>query len=175
MPMRISLLAILLLTVAACSLSDLGTKPGEERTPNPQPSWQERRESRGKLTGEDGLSIGGSSKAEEATKSGITVNSYLWRATIDTLSFMPIASADAFGGVVLTDWYEAPEAKGERFKVNALILTKTLRADGIKIAVFKQKLENGTWRDQPTDTQLARKLEDAVLTRARELKIGSSK
>ncbi len=162
--------------VAACSLSDLGTKSGEERVTGSQSHKLDRRDSRGKLTGEEGLTVlGGSNKDDEAAKSGIAVNSYLWRATLDTLSFMPMASADPFGGVILTDWYEDPNAKGERFKVNALILTKTLRADGIKLSVFKQKLEGNNWRDQPVDTALARKMEDAVLARARELKIGTAK
>jgi hypothetical protein len=167
-----------LVWLSACSMDDLGTAPGEERVTGSQSHKLERRDARGKMTGEDGITLfgGGASNKDDATgKSGIAVSSYLWRATLDTLSFMPIASADPFGGVILTDWYEAPEARGERVKVNALILSKTLRADGIKLSVFKQKLEGGTWRDQPTDTLLARKLEDAVLTRARELKIGSAK
>ena len=79
---------------------------------------------------------------------GLGVNSFLWRATLDTLGFMPLASADPFGGVIITDWYEDPKTKGERFKVNALILDKTLRADGVKITVFKQRLDaKNIWRD----------------------------
>src|SRR5579862_8835017 len=71
-------------------------------------------------------------------KMTLGVNSYLWRATLDTLSFMPLVSADPFGGVIITDWYEDPKTPGERFKVNALILDKSLRADGVRITVFKQ-------------------------------------
>jgi Domain of unknown function (DUF3576) len=176
--MRNILLLSIVFLVSGCSLSDLGTKPGEERVVGSQSAKLDRRDSRGKLTGEDGITLfGGESGGEESSssKSGIAVNSYLWRATLDTLSFMPISSADPFGGVILTDWYEAPEAKGERFKVNVIILTKTLRSDGVKLSVFKQKLEGSSWRDQPTDNNLAHKLEDAILARARELKIGTSK
>ena len=131
----------------------------------------ERTYGRGSLTGESGLFSLGKGKEDEAKGSPLGVNSFLWRATLDTLSFMPIASADPFGGVILTDWYEDPQARGERYKVNAIILDKTLRADGVKISVFKQRFEKSAWRDLPTDENLSRSLEDTVLTRARELRI----
>ncbi len=137
----------------------------------PQETKVDRAYSRGSLTGEDGLlSMGGSSKNNN-DGGALGVNSYLWRATLDTLAFMPLASADPFGGVILTDWYEDPAAPGERYKITALILDKSLRADGIKISVFKQKMQNGTWRDQKSDESLSRRLEDTILTRARELRI----
>ena len=130
------------------------------------------RSSRGKLTGEDGLLVaGGPKKGEESNPLG--VNSFLWRATLDTLSFMPLTSADPFGGTIITDWYEDPKTPGERFKITALILDKSLRADGIKITLFKQKFERSSWRDQRVDAALARTLEDTILTRARELKVQS--
>lgn len=85
---------------------------------------------------------------------------------------MPLTSADPFGGVIITDWYEDPNTPGDRFKVNALILDNTLRADGIKITLFKQSLDKkGNWRDKKSDKTNARKIEDTILTRARELKI----
>ena len=93
---------------------------------------------------------GGLGMHKEAPKpvaaNAIGVNSYLWRATLDTLSFMPLASADPFGGVIITDWYEDPKAPGERFKVNALILDRSLRADGVKLTVFKQKQVKNAWQ-----------------------------
>lgn len=105
---------------------------------------------------------------------GIGVNSYLWRATLDTLSFLPLVSADPFGGVIITDWYEDPKATGERFKVNAFITDKTLRVDAIKITVFKQRLDNkGVWRDEEISKDLADQLEDTILTRAREMRLSS--
>lgn len=146
----------------------------------PKGAKEERRQERGSLTGEGGLfSLGGASK-DEGGGGVLGVNAYLWRATLDTLSFMPLASADPFGGTILTEWYEDPKAPGERYKVNAIILDKTLRADGVRITVFKQKLEGppksaGTWRDLPQDDRLARALEDTVLTRARQLKVAAGK
>src|SRR5438045_1792823 len=113
-----------LLLISACSDAKLeGNKPATSR--------DARRESRGKLTGDDGLAVFRGGRLEEtgSAASPIGVNSYLWRATLDTLSFMPLAAADPFGGIITTDWYEDPKAPGERFKVNALILDKTLRAD----------------------------------------------
>ena len=105
-------------------------------------------------------------------KNPLGVNSFLWRATLDTLAFLPLASADPFGGVILTDWYEDPDAKGERFKVNALILDRQLRADSLKLTVFRQKKDaRGNWTDAATDATLSRKLEDTVLTRARQLRV----
>ncbi len=137
----------------------------------PKSSALELKESRGSLTGEGGLFSGNSSKkAEDGAVLG--VNSFLWRATLDTLAFMPLTSADPFGGVILTVWYDDPKTKGERFKVNAIILDKVLRADGIKVTLFKQKLDDkGTWRDTEVNRQVARDLEDTILTRARELRL----
>ncbi|MAR55975.1 MAG: hypothetical protein CMM93_02220 [Rickettsiales bacterium] len=131
----------------------------------------ERVDERGKLTG-DGLTIGGGD--EEAASGGnnpLGVNSFLWRATLDTLAFMPLASADPFGGVIITDWYEDPKARGERFKINALILDRTLRSDGINVSVFKQVKRDDGWQDADTEEGLERKLEDTILTRARELRV----
>ena len=102
------------------------------------------------------------------------VNSYLWHASLDTLRFMPLASADPFGGVIITDWYTAPQDPNERLKVTIYILDRKLRADGIKLAVFRQtKTAAGTWADAPTNPDTANKLEDAILTRARELRLAS--
>ena len=102
---------------------------------------------------------------------GIGVNSFLWRASLDTVSFMPIASADPFGGVILTDWYENPETQGERFKINIYILDKQLRADGVRVAVFKQAQEKGNWRDTKVSSEMATQIENTILTRARELRV----
>lgn len=164
---------IVLPALTACG-GNYGTADGE-RVVAPLNNEDSRRASRGKLTGEDGWDILGGDDKEDTGNSGIGVNGFLWRATLDTLSFMPIASADPFGGVILTDWYEDPKVQGERYKVNAVILDKRLRADGVTVSVFKQKLDKGGWRDQPTNTSMARQLEDTILTRARELRIAHSK
>jgi hypothetical protein len=157
-----------ILSISACS----GVKT---EAPSTVSAEEMRKEVRGKLTGDDGLSFGGPRRDDVATASPLGVNSFLWRATLDTLSFMPLASADPFGGVIITDWYEEKE-QNERYKINALILDKTLRADGIKITLFKQTIDkNGTWRNKKSDPADARKIEDTILTRARELKINQGK
>lgn len=157
--------------LAVCLVSVLGACEGGEAY-KPHSVKDQRRIDRGKLTGEEGLSFFGG-PADETTGSGaIAVNSFLWRATLDTLSFMPLSSADPFGGVVITDWYENPDVPGERYKINALILDRSLRADGIKISLFKQKMDkNGVWRDLAVDQGMERRLEDTILTRARQLKV----
>jgi hypothetical protein len=105
----------------------------------------------------------------------IGVNSYLWHASLDTLSFMPLASADPFGGVIITDWYSPATTPNERIKVTVYILDQHLRADGIKIAVFRQTRSNEGWADSPVSSDTASKLEDSILTRARELRLATAK
>ena len=109
----------------------------------------------------------------EGARGGVIgVNSFLWRASLDTISFMPIKSADAFGGVILTDWHSPSETPNERFKLNVYILDRALRADGIRVAAFRQILDrNSQWRDAALAKKTARKIEDAILTRARQLRL----
>ncbi len=99
----------------------------------------------------------------------IQVNAFLWRATLDTLSFMPLVSADPFGGVIITDWYSPPSEPDTRFKANAYILSKTLTADAIQVSVFEQTQQGGQWVDAPADPSLASGLEDRILARAADL------
>jgi hypothetical protein len=101
---------------------------------------------------------------------GVGVNSLLWRASLDTVSFMPLVSADPFGGVIITDWYTPPATPDERFKVNVYILGRALRADGIRASVFRQQSQGGTWIDAPVALNTATDLENAILTRARQLR-----
>ena len=102
----------------------------------------------------------------------VGVNAFLWRATLDTIDFMPLASADPQGGIIITDWY-APEATpNERFKMTVYILDTRLRADGVNVSLFKQVNTNGTWQDAGADPDTAIQLENAILNRARELKVG---
>ena len=126
--------------------------------------------------GDDGLQIFGGSDGpideQGQGGAGIGVNSYLWRASLDTISFMPLASADPFGGVIITDWYSPPEARNERFKVNVYILGRDLRADGVRAAVFRQELlDQGVWVDARVEDKTTIDLENAILTRARQLRI----
>jgi hypothetical protein len=104
----------------------------------------------------------------------IGVNSYLWRATLDTLSFMPLLSADPYGGVVNTDWYVNPEKPNERFKVTVYILDARLRADGLTVTVFRQISDGaGGWTPAPTADQTSTDIENAILTRARQLRLSN--
>lgn len=102
------------------------------------------------------------------------VNSYLWHASLDTLAFMPLASEDPFGGVIITDWYALPQAPDERMKVTIYIKDRRLRADGIRLAVFRQVRQDGAWRDAEVAPDTATKLTDAILTRARELRLATT-
>jgi hypothetical protein len=117
---------------------------------------------------------GGSKTATKSDAPGIGVNGYLWRATLDTLSFMPLASADPYGGVIITDWYANPEKPDERFKCTVYILDSRLRADGLNVAVFKQQRDaSGNWVDQPSAGQTETDLENAILTKARQLRLSN--
>ncbi|MEI7669667.1 MAG: DUF3576 domain-containing protein [Pseudomonadota bacterium] len=164
----------ILLAYVCLSLAGCGIFGSNSKAEAPKDSVLALKEGRGSLTGGASLlSLGGSPK--DNTNS-IGVNSFLWRATLDTLSFMPLASADPFGGVIITDWYEDPKAKGERFKVNALIIDKALRSDGVRVTLFKQKLSPKTgWHDIEVNKSVARDLEDTILTRARELRVSQGK
>jgi hypothetical protein len=103
---------------------------------------------------------------------GISVNGFLWRAALDTISFMPLAQADPFGGIILTDWYRPPDVEIERFKVNVYILDSELRADGLRVSVFRQRRDaNGSWVNAQVSSDTATNLENAILTRARQMRV----
>lgn len=104
---------------------------------------------------------------------GLGVNAYLWRGALDTLSFMPLSSADPFGGVIITDWYSPPASSDERFKATAYILGRQLSSDGIRIAINRQVLQDGRWLDAPVSPTTVNEIEDKVLARARQLRIQS--
>ena len=110
---------------------------------------------------------------DEDEGAAIGVNSYLWRATLDTLAFMPLQSADPFGGVIISDWYEDPALPGERFKLTVYILDQRLRADGIRVAVFRQQRSGSGWADVAVSPNTGPDIENAILTRARQLRVDS--
>ena len=117
---------------------------------------------------------GGSSQNGGGGAAGVGVNSFLWRASLDTVSFMPLASADPFGGVIITDWFSPPETPDERFKVNVFILGRDLRADGVRASVFHQRKDPaGQWSEAPVDANTATDLENAILTRARQIRLSA--
>ena len=108
---------------------------------------------------------------QNAPSSG--VNAFLWRATLETLDFLPLSQVDPFGGVVITDWYADPAAPNERIRATAYILDTNLRADALKVSVFKQVREGNGWVDAQVDADTARQVENSILTRARQLYIAT--
>lgn len=124
------------------------------------------------------LGIGG--KSNQSSSKGATsiaptngVNSFLWRATLETLNFLPLDQVDPYGGVIITDWFADPAAPDERLRTTAYILDQNLRADALKVSVFKQIRTTTGWNDAPVDADTARQLENAILTRARQLYIAT--
>ncbi len=103
----------------------------------------------------------------------IGVNGYLWKAAVDTVSFAPLLQADANSGVIITDWYANPRAPGERVKLTVSIVDADLRADALRIAASRQIFQNGVWTDAPVAAATVQKLEDIILTRARDLRRAS--
>ena len=103
----------------------------------------------------------------------IGVNSYLWRAAVDTVSFAPLLQANATSGVIITDWYANPKAPGERVKLTVAILDQDLRADALRVSAARQVQQNGGWADAPVSAATVQKLEDIILTRARDLRRAS--
>jgi hypothetical protein len=132
------------------------------------------------LSGSLTACLGGGSRTDVATRgigsapaTAIGVNAYLWRATLDTLAFMPLSSADPYGGVVITDWYVNPEKPDERFKCTVYILDTRLRGDGLKVTVFKQVSSGSDWVAAPVSDQTPEDIENAILTRARQLRLSN--
>ncbi len=166
-PAGLMIAAALALGVGACDSIKGYVDPDEVRTVE-----DIRREVPGKLFGDDAFVFGGTPKAsEDPGGGGIGVNSFLWRASLDTISFMPVNSADPFGGVIITDWHSPAQAQGERFKMNVYIMGRALRADGVRVAVFRQVREGqGSWRDAEIAENAGHGVEDAILMKARQLR-----
>ena len=132
-----------------------------------------RNREEGSLFGPGGLFGTKANNKQEDNGSGVAVNAYLWRASLDTINFIPLASADPFGGVIITDWYTPTETPNERMKVQVTILDRDLRADGVRVSVFKQTTspKGGGWVDAQVDPRTNVDIENAILTRARQLRI----
>jgi len=159
------------LGLSACNF-DLG---GEAKYPVPRQKGQNQPqyEEEPGVFGQGGI-FGPETPDDQGGGGGIGVNNLLWRASLDTVSFMPLVSADPFGGVIITDWYTPPSAPDERFKVNIYILGRALRADGIRASVFRQQNQGGGWVDAPVALNTATDLENAILTRARQMRLSGS-
>lgn len=154
------------LLVGACSGLSTHTETMDEIRKKEHPSGSI-------LGGDSGLELfgGGKRQSDAASNTGIGVNDLLWRASLDTLSFLPLPiPPDPFGGVIVYDWYTPPETPNERYKVNVFILDRQLRADGVRVSVFRQARDGSNWRDTGADAETAAKLEDAILTRARQMR-----
>jgi hypothetical protein len=158
-------------TIAGCSMV------GDEEKSSPTNDQVKRVESKtggpdkGLLNTWFGLNEGpGGSPG--SSSAGISVNGFLWRAALDTISFMPLAQADPFGGIILTDWYRPSETETERFKVNVYILDSELRADGLRVSVFRQRRDaGGTWVNAKVSAETGTSFENAILKRARQMRV----
>ena len=163
-----STLMLGLLALGACSNND-NIRPVADSEYN---DYRTKGSERGKLGGDQGLVFGIGKGSGGGNQDGavLGVNAYLWRGALDTLAFMPLASADPFGGVIITDWYQPPSSTGERFKATAYILGRQLRADGVRVSIFRQVMQNGQWTDAAVSQATTGEIENKVLARARELR-----
>lgn len=171
------LCVVLALMLSACS----GVELGDPTPPEALSRREQLRERYGRLGGSEGegfvlFSTRRDSTAADTTDGfggSIAVNPFLWRAALETIDFMPLNQTDPLGGVIITDWYAPPESPAERFKLNVYILDQALRADGVRVAVFRQVESDGTWLDAEVDRETAGRIEDNILARARELRVAS--
>ena len=151
----------------------LQTSPAADRRPGPL-----RLAAGGLLVGALALGLAACSRGDSRPKAdlaaaqvtSIGVNSYLWRASLETLSFMPLTQADSSGGVIVTDWYANPQNTSERVKVSVSILDQDLRADALRVAASREVLQDGVWVAAPVQAATVQKLEDIILTKARDLR-----
>jgi len=158
--------AAVCILVAGCSYTPLDPRNTNDLNDNENTDFKNRKT----IFGDGGFNFLGDDDNKNDGNS-LGVNSFLWRASLETISFMPINTADAFGGVILTDWYSPPESPSERFKLNVYILGRTLRADGVKVSVFRQLRDrSGAWADSTVPDGTAPKVEDSILTKARMLR-----
>jgi len=168
-------LLLLLPILIACSETNSRSVSNDEYR-----DWNSRGQVRNPQSGPDsGIVIFGVDRERQARESaqaggGVSVNAFLWRAALDTLAFMPLASADPFGGTIITDWYQPPTAPGERFRAQAYIMGRQLRSDGVRVQIFRQVSQRGGWVDSPVSATTNGEMEDKVLARARELRSQSA-
>jgi Domain of unknown function (DUF3576). len=176
---RILLAGLIALAIAGCSdgsgnnVRETASGPSGDRSKRDlNQGIGGRTQETGSLFGPGGL-FGSKGEKKDDTGTGVAVNAYLWRASLDTINFIPLVSADPFGGVIITDWYTPSETPNERMKVQVTILDRELRADGVRVSVFKQQTSprGGNWVDAQVDPRTNIDIENAILTRARQLRI----
>ena len=122
---------------------------------------------------ESGVSLSDITGLSNKESSGIPVNALLWRASLDITSILPIDDIDVFSGTLITDWYSLPSKPSEQIKLAVFVLDKELRSDAIRVVVYVQSRKGDVWQDAGIDPELAIRLEDLILTRARELRASS--
>lgn len=160
-------LTLSILVLGGCS-GDMSPKSGQNV---PMGRNEARKRDFGNLFGEDFLMFGGPKKQNSAAPISATVNPFIWRASLDTISFMPLTSADALGGVIVTDWYISPRTPHERIKVTIYVTNPQLRADAVKVSIYKQVNKGGTWVNARADAASATEMENIILSKARQLRI----
>ena len=159
-------LAALGLCLSFTACASLGSKGGATSANATAPSDDDKI-SLGSLFG------GGKKQSTYNEQAGIGVNAYLWRASLDTISFMPLTSADPWGGVIITDWYASPQTPDEHFKVTVFILDSRLRADALNVSIQKEIRAGDRWVPADVSQQTQLDIENAILTRARELRLSN--
>jgi hypothetical protein len=179
---RVLLGGLVVLAIAGCDSGDGGSLekrsgPSGDRTRRDATTGLGgRNQEEGSLFGPGGLFGSKADRKDTNNGTGVAVNAFLWRASLDTINFIPLVSADPFGGVIITDWYTPAESPNERMKVQVTILDRELRADGVRVSVFKQQQgarTGATWVDTQVDPRTNTEIENAILTRARQLRIAS--
>ena len=177
---RVLLGGLLMLAIAGCDGEAVKEKrsgpSGDRSRRDATAGLGGRNQEEGSLFGPGGL-LGSRADRNKADNqgTGVAVNAFLWRASLDTINFIPLVSADPFGGVIITDWYSPPETPDERFKMNIYILGRELRADGLRVAVFRQNhATDGRWVDAAVKAETGTDLENQILTRARQLRIATA-
>ncbi|MBN9542740.1 MAG: DUF3576 domain-containing protein [Alphaproteobacteria bacterium] len=162
---KVILLVLMNLVATSCQNADV-------KQNYPKTAEDRRYEEMGRLTGDEGIVLGGKRKKSDGV--GITVNSYLWRASLEAVSELPIHLVDPFSGVIATEWHQTSHDAHERYKLNIIIASDVLRADALRVTAFKQVRKGNTWVDSANSKQLATEIEDRIFTRARQLKIADN-
>lgn len=132
----------------------------------------------GGMLGKKGLFTFGEQKNEDeqtisSTTIGMPINAYLWRASIETINFMPLSSTDPFAGTIITDWFTSEKNIEERCKLNIFILGQELKTQNLKVLSFCQTLKNNQWVNISSDEENNIRLENAILNKAKKLKLKS--
>jgi len=128
----------------------------------------------GGLFGKKGMVLGTNEDNKTVSSMGMPINPYLWRGSLETVGFMPLSSADPFGGIIITDWYSDGKTINERCKINIFIKGLELKTNNLKVNTFCQSFENSQWVDLPTSASLNAQLEDAILNKAKKIKLAKN-